>query len=62
MSTKVLICIPTYNEAKNILEIVRRWDTVLSSYQNTEGEILIIDDNCWFGYYNVKYNFDFKEF
>lgn len=45
MSTKVLICIPTYNEAKNILEIVRRWDTVLSSYQNIEGEILIIDDN-----------------
>lgn len=46
MSTRTLVCIPTYNEAENIVEILRRFDTVFQSIRDDfDCTILVIDDN-----------------
>lgn len=42
---KVYICIPTYNEAKNITEILDRIRTVSKAIKTHELNVLIIDDN-----------------
>ncbi len=46
MSTKVLICIPTYNESENIVEILNRLNVVIDAIQSGYlFTILVIDDN-----------------
>lgn len=43
---KIFICIPTYNEAENIISLLDQIKTQKSSFENTyELEVVVIDDN-----------------
>ena len=45
MLTKILICIPTYNESSTIIEILDRWRKVAAGISTTDIHLLVIDDN-----------------
>ncbi len=46
MLSKVLICVPTYNESENICEILNRLETAITKLENLfDFTILLIDDN-----------------
>ena len=42
----VLICIPTYNESENIIEILQRLEKAMTALSDSyRWQILVIDDN-----------------
>ena len=46
MLSRVLICIPTYNESENIVDVLQRFERVIEELKRDFAiEILVIDDN-----------------
>ncbi len=61
MSSKVLICVPTYNESENILEILRRLESAMAPLvRDYSYEILVIDDNSPDGTATLVKNAEFE--